>query len=271
MVVGVAGAVEGARRIGLAAAGLTLAFGHPAARAQEAPPPSVVSRTCDVPASDISDPAPLPRTVAKLRERTVLRVLAIGSSSTAGVGATTPKANYPAQFESIVEKNFKGLDVVIVNRGVSGEPAATTSERLKLQVAQESPDLVLWQVGTNDALARVPVEEFAGTIRSTIRWLKEHDVDVVLVGLQYTPSVARDEHYAAIRASLHRIAVSENVILVRRFEAMEHLARAKSGELLAGDGLHLNDLGYRCMAEHVASAVVVSAFLKRPPAGSPLP
>ena len=126
----------------------------------------------------------------------------------------------------------------------------------------ENPDLVLWQVGTNDALAHVPVDDFAQAVRDTIRWLKGHGKDVVLVGLQYTPRVARDEYYAAIRAALHKIALSENVLLVRRFEAMQFIEHGHSADFLAKDGLHLNDLGYLCMAEHVARAMVVSAFIK---------
>ena len=199
----------------------------------------------------------------KLQARSTLKVIAIGSSSTVGFGASSPSTTYPAQFEGILEKAFKGLDVVIKNRGVSGEQAATTADRLKTQVALENPDLVMWQVGTNDALARVPVESFEETVRETVRWLKAHRIDVVLVGLQYTPRVARDEYYASIRATLHKVAMSENVLLVRRFEAMEFLDRIKAGDMVGPDGLHLNDLGYHCMAEHVARAVVVSAFLPK--------
>lgn len=194
-------------------------------------------------------------------------MLAIGSSSTVGVGATGPTKSYPAQLETILERAFSGLEVVIINRGVSGEVAAQTAERLKVQVALEQPSLVLWQVGTNDALAHVPVDEFAQTVRETIDWLKEHKVDVVIVGLQYTPKLARDEYYAGIRARLRKLTTEEGVVHVRRFEAMEFVDKAAQHEdLLSGDGLHLNDLGYRCMAEHIAHAVVVSAFLRGKPA-----
>lgn len=227
------------------------------------PLPVTLSKACDAPAGDIATVAPLPRTVDKLRDRSKLRVLAIGSSSTAGLGASSPSRNYPSQLESILERAFKGLDVAVVNRGVSGEVAAMTAERLKAQVALERPDLVLWQVGTNDALSHVPVESFKATVGDTIRWLKEHGVDVVLVGLQYTFAVAKDEYYTAIRNSLRDLAQERNVLLVRRFEAMEFLDKAKAGPFISEDGLHLNDLGYHCMAEHVARAMVVSAFLKR--------
>jgi lysophospholipase L1-like esterase len=63
---------------------------------------------------------------------------------------------------------------VILNRGVSGEMAEDTAERIRSEVALRDPDLVLWQLGTNDALARIPPQDFEDTVRPTIRWLKEN-------------------------------------------------------------------------------------------------
>lgn len=231
------------------------------------PAPPALSAVCEVPVGAMASPAPLPHLATALQEhKKTIRVMAIGSSSTVGLGASSPARNYPAQFEAILERTFKGLDVVIINRGVSGELAASTAERLKLQVALERPDIVLWQVGTNDALSHVPLDDFIDTVRDTVRWLKEHGIDTVLVGLQYSPRVARDGYYASIRSALKNLATAENVLLVRRFEAMEFIEKAKEERLLSADNLHLNDLGYQCMAEHIARSVVISAFMRRPPA-----
>ncbi|MBV9753004.1 MAG: SGNH/GDSL hydrolase family protein [Hyphomicrobiales bacterium] len=245
---------------------MSLAAATSAVRADDPPPsPPALSAYCQVPASDIATPEPLPHLAAALESQKTIKVLAIGSSSTVGVGASAASNGYPAQLEMILEKIFKGVAIDVVNRGVSGEVAATTAERLKVEVALEQPDLVLWQLGTNDALARVPVEDFVETVKDTLQWLKDHQVDTVLVGLQFTPRAAKDEHYTAIRNALRELAVSENVLLVRRFEAMQFIERATQTNLLSGDDLHLNDLGYRCMAEHIARAVIVSTFLlKRP-------
>ena len=127
-----------------------------APRAQEAarpaaPPP--LSSACDVPAADIAAPVPLPNFAAALKERKSARILAIGSSSTAGVGATSTGKTYPSQLEAILETALKGVDIQIVNRGVSGEVAEIAAERIPSEVAINKPDLVLWQLGTNDALA----------------------------------------------------------------------------------------------------------------------
>ena len=241
---------------------LTLLPASSRAQGADTPPPPQLSRLCEAPSADIATSAPLPRTVEKLRKGGNLRVLAIGTSGlAAGWGPGAPKT-YQAQIEAILEQAFKGLNVVMVNRGVSGEVAALTAERLKVQVALEKPDVVLWQVGTNDALARVPAEDFERSLRETVSWLKEHSVDVILVGLQYSPKLATDENYAAIRGALRHAAAVENVPLVRRYAAMEFIERGRKGEIAPIDTTDLNDLGYRCMAEHIARAMVVSAFPK---------
>lgn len=253
-----------ARKIagGIAGAALSLGFlSAPGLKAEDTPP---LSPQCQAPAADIAAPAPLPNLADALAQRKKIRILAIGSSSTYGIGASSRSRNYPAQLTAILERALKGVDVEIVNRGVSGEVAATTAARLRSDVALEKPDLVLWQLGTNDALARVPVEEFEQTVRSTIAWLKDSHIDVVLVGLQYTPRFARDQHYRAVRDALLRIASSESILYVRRFNAMQFVSQARNAPpMVTNDDLHLNDLGYRCMAEHIAHAVIANLFVRR--------
>lgn len=234
--------------------------------AQGTPAPVTVptfSASCDAPFRDIANPMPLPHLTAALEAKRPIKVMAVGSSSTVGVGATTPARSYPNQLSGILLKSFDGLNIKVINRGVSGELAAATADRMRTMAAMERPTLILWQVGTNDALSRVPVDEFAETVRENLRWLKERNIDVVLVGLQYTSKANQDEHYMAIRDRLAQVAAEEAVLLVRRFAAMQFLEKAKGEPTLVADDLHHNDLGYRCMAEHIARAMVVSSFLKR--------
>jgi acyl-CoA thioesterase-1 len=172
----------------------------PASRAEDlgAPPAAPpMSPPCDVPAMDIAAPATLPNVTAALQRGEKVRILAIGSSSTLGYGASSKDMSYSAQLETILEHALKGVDVVILNREVSGEVAEDTAERIRSEFALREPDLVLWQLGTNDALARIPFQEFEDTVRSAIRWLKANKIDVVLVGVQYTVRLARDANYVA--------------------------------------------------------------------------
>ncbi|HEX2725602.1 MAG TPA: GDSL-type esterase/lipase family protein [Beijerinckiaceae bacterium] len=236
----------------------------PASLPHSQQPANILTPVCQAPDGEIASEAPLRHLPAVLQTPTRPRVLAIGSSSTAGIGATSPYNTYPAQLEAILERLLKNVDLEMFNRGVSGEIATATAERLKQEVERLGPHLVLWQVGTNDALRGVPVEAIEATIRDTVQWVKEHNADIVLVGLQYTPRFARDEHYTRVRNALSRVAASENVLLVRRFDAMAFIARTQANiDYLSGDQFHLNDVGYHCMAEHIAQALVTNVFLRR--------
>ncbi len=258
---------------------LALALAGPFAHAQEAAKPAEqksaadLSPQCEVPNGDIASPAPLPTMANLLESGKKLKILAIGSSSTYGIGATVRGKAYPAQLEEILEKTLSGVDVKIINRGVSGEIASATAERLKSEVALTHPNLVLWQLGTNDALSHISPEDFENTVQTAVKRMKKRNIDVVLVGLQYTPKLARDESYIAIRDALRRVAATENVLYVRRYDAMQFLAKSRANlQMLAGDDFHLNDLGYQCMAEHVAHAVIANLFIRRrEPAAQTLP
>ena len=146
-------------------------------------------------------------------------------------------------------------------------------------MALVEPDLVLWQVGTNDALAYVPIDDLETTITETIKWLKEHKVDTVLVGLQYIDRMEQDGHYAKIREMLRNLAAKENVLIVRRYEAQRLLSQAAaSGGGLFPDEFQRTEAGYTCLAQYMARAITLGIFgpaglgpRSAPPARGPLP
>jgi lysophospholipase L1-like esterase len=248
----------------IAAALLALASAPPAAAQQQDSPPPSITRECLAPGAATASESPLPNVATALQRRKRIKILAIGAS--AGPGAA--RGGYQAVIRRMLQQSFKGIEVEIVNRGVSGELAERAAERMKVEVGLNSPDLVLWQVGTNDALSYIPVSEVEETVGSTIRWLKEHKVDVVLVGLQFVSEMARDAHYQAIRVALRRIAQRENVIIVRRYEAMETLRRMQTAEPgSAFDEFAYNEAALNCMAQYVARAISVALFGRnlRPP------
>lgn len=250
--------------VGLAVA--QTAPAQPPAPAVQSSPivPHPLSAQCSVPSNEIAAPAPLPTLVNRLENNQPLRILAIGSSSTWGVGATSSRKNYPSQLETMLEKVLKDVPIEMINRGVSGETAGTAADRLRMEAALIKPDLVLWQVGTNDAVQRIPADLFERAVSKTVAILKRKKIDVVLVGLQYTPKYARDEHYFAIRTALKRVAAKQNVLYVRRYQAMEYIAKTKASlKMMADDEFHLNDVGYQCMAEHIAQAVTANIFVRR--------
>jgi acyl-CoA thioesterase I len=259
---------------------LTVSAGATTASAQtapSAPAPAAeavdtsLSPECRVPGSKLYTLAPLRAVKRALKENRAIHVLAIGSSSTVGIGASSPASSYPVRLEGELEKLFPGMEIEVTNRGLSGEIAAGAAERMKNTIAEIEPDLVIWQVGTNDALARVDIDSFAQGLDETIKWIMAHRIDVVLVDPQYTASLARDDHYGQIVKTIHDVARRDRVPLVLRYEAMRYLSSQPTvtGRYLARDQFHLNDLGYRCMAEHVARAITFALVEPEQATGTP--
>jgi lysophospholipase L1-like esterase len=178
------------------------------------------------------------------------------------------EGRYQLKLISMLQKALGGTKVEIINRGVSGEVAASAAERMRLLAAMVRPNLVLWQVGTNDALARVEPSDFEATVRDTIRWLRDHQIDVVLVGLQYSSHLANDPAYVAIRQAVARVAQEEHVLHIRRFNAMQLIAKTQGAEAEISDELAASN---SCMAEHIATAVIANLYLRKKPPQPGLP
>jgi acyl-CoA thioesterase I len=246
----------GLRRMLAAAivAGLVL----PAAAEQGADPAAAepgLSQECRVPGAQLYTAAKLGAVKAALGENRPIKLLAIGGSAAPGASAS-----YPAKLEAALERALPKVDVVIDHRGLPGEIASGSAERLRTMVAEAEPDLVVWQVGTHDAIARVDAEAFESALSEAVAWIRSHGIDVVLVDPIYTASMAADADYNRIVDAVRIVATQQQVPLVRRYEALHYLSsRSDRGEgHMLGRQFRLNDLGLRCMAEHVALTIATS-------------
>lgn len=196
-----------------------------------------------------------------IRENREPRVLAIGSSSTVGVGASRPQNAYIAKLETTLEGAFQGVDFTVVGKGMSGEIAEGQSARMKDTVAEVKPDLVLWQVGTNDAIRHVDLAAFKDCLKRTLTWLRDNQFDVVMVDPQYSVQLAKDDFYWKTVAAVAEVAKDMRVLLVDRFDAMRELSAERGDTFyLTSDNLHLNDNGHRCMAEQLARSIAAGVL-----------
>ncbi len=221
--------------------------------------PAPFSQDCQIGGTEIIAESPLPNVAAALQQRKKIKILTIGATFPGRRRHT--RGGHTEEVRQILQHAIQGLDVVMVNRGVSGELSEQAAPRIKNEVALAEPDLVLWQVGTNDALAYVPLDELEETIVDTVRWLKEHKVDVVLVGLQYVDPMEQDQNYRAVRELLRKVAAQENVMIVRRYEAQRLLQQAeKSGGGLIPDEFERSEAGYVCLAQYMARAITLGIF-----------
>ncbi len=179
-------------------------------------------------------------------------ILAIGSSSTAGVGAGKKTTAYPAQ----IIPAFDGSPIKpnVVARGIGGEKAAGALTRMGREIADTNPDLVLWQVGTNDANARLKPADVAETIRTGVALIRASGADAILIDPQYYPRIASKPHYEEMAEMIDTVGVELCIPVIDRFEEMR-AAGDDLPTLLAEDNFHMSVLGHRLLAESIAREI----------------
>lgn len=219
-----------------------------------------VAGSCRVPDELARFSVPLPALRKAITGQPKIAVVALGSSSTAGSGASSPNASYPARLDAELDWRFPGKDFTVHNFGVGGQLAAQMLERIAHEILPMSPrpSLVLWQTGVNDVVHGVALDTYKETLTQGIRELKAAGIDVVLVNMQYYPRAERVAGYNEFLLAMHGVARQENVPVFRRFSIMKHLVKSgqyTTDQLLAPDNFHLNDLSYGCLARLMAEAI----------------
>jgi acyl-CoA thioesterase I len=241
-------------RLALAAA-LALAAG--AANAAD-PEIQSAAATCAAPPDlTVIGPAEA-RAAARIDHRETLTIVAMGSSSTLGVGASAPGLSYPSRLEAALKDRFPGIDIRVINRGRGGEDVPEELARLDRDVIAEHPELVIWQVGTNAVLRRDDLTADRELIERGVAQLKGSGSDVVLMDLQYAPRVLARPAYAEMEELIATVAERDRVGLFRRFEIMRDWQAAQPADapqMIGPDGLHMTDRSYGCLADRLAEGL----------------
>ena len=212
---------------------------------------------CAAPPELVAIGPALTHIAARIEQGQPVTIVAIGSSSTQGVGASAPGFSYPARLEAELRRRLPDPVVRVLNRGKGGEEAPQMLARMDRDVVVEHPDLVVWQLGTNAVLHHDDVAFEEAAIEQGLARLKAGDADVVLMDMQYAPRVIARPGYAAMERLIADTAKRDRVGLFQRFAIMRYWHAAEAGGLpmVGPDGLHMNDRGYGCLAADLAEAV----------------
>ena len=217
---------------------------------------------CTVAAEQVRFDRPLPRTARLLVSGRPIKIVALGSSSTFGAGASTSAASYPSRLAEELARHFPGHDITVLNRGVNGDEAADMLARLDRAVIAEKPDLVLWQVGTNSVLRDKAVLPHASLLHEGLARLKATGADVVLIDPQYAPRVLAKPNIEGMVSLIATAAKAEHVSLFHRFDLMRHWYETEHlpfETFVSPDGLHMNDWSYACLAKALGMAIAEAA------------
>ncbi|MEW6150226.1 MAG: SGNH/GDSL hydrolase family protein [Bradyrhizobium sp.] len=205
----------------------------------------------------------LPHVAGKLAAGQPVVIVAFGSSSTQGFGASSPEFNYPNRLAAQLRRHYPTADITVINAGVGGEDAPEMMKRLQTQVIDVHPDLVIWQVGTNAVLRNLDPGDTVKLVEEGISRIQAAGgTDIVLVDPQYSPAVnQRAESAGKMVKLLGKAAELRHVGIFPRFEVMrdwhEKQAIPVEGFVIA-DGLHMNDWGYACFAQLLGDDIIRS-------------
>jgi lysophospholipase L1-like esterase len=217
---------------------------------------------CVAPAELLRLDHPLTRTARRVAAGQPVKIVAIGSSSTAGAGASSPAMSYPSRLAVELQALLPRSTTTVVNRGVGGETAREMMARFESEVISERPDLVLWQVGSNSVLRDQPLAPAGTLLREGLGRLRAAGADIVMINPQYAPKVLAKRDIDRMVDLIDTAAREANVDLFQRYAVMRYWRLTEDipfSTFLSADELHMNDWSYGCLAKLLAGSIAEAA------------
>ena len=176
----------------------------------------------------------------------VPEIVAFGDSITAGLGLP-PDSALPARLEA--KLHDQGITARVVNAGVSGDTTAGGVARLDWMLG-EKPDLVILELGANDALRGIDPKTVRANLETMIDKIQASGTKLLLLGMKAPPNWGEDYQQAFDRI-YPELADAHHVPLVPFF--LEGVAMDPS--MNQADGLHPNEKGVAVIVGHVAPEI----------------
>ena len=174
------------------------------------------------------------------------RVVALGDSLTAGLGLP-PEQAWPALVQRRIDE--AGLDVEVVNAGVSGDTTAGGVRRLDWALDGDVRVLIL-ELGANDGLRGLPVDQMQDNLSTMIETAKRRNITVLLCGMEAPPNFG-PQYTREFRQAFRDLADEHDVAFLPFF--LDGVAG--DAALNQADGIHPNEIGTRRVADLVWQAL----------------
>ena len=163
-------------------------------------------------------------------------IICFGNSITSGVGARRG-SDYPSLLQELVEKN-------VINAGVSGDTTKSALLRLKRDVLERDPYLVIIELGGNDFLKRMPKKETFKNLKETILKIQDKGAIVALCDVSGLFSMtAYRKHFAKLAKETGSIFIPALLKGILENPSLKY------------DYVHPNTDGYKLIAQKIYQAL----------------
>jgi len=212
---------------------------------------------CPAPDEFVIAAGRLPATEAAIR-RGNLTILALGGAATLGAPARGTEFTYPSRLAARLGDALPGVGIKLVVNAVPRQPIADLRLKLDADLAASKPALVIWGPGASAAGRGEDLGTFDDNITGVIARIQSSGADLILMTLQYAPSVARIVNLYPYRMAVMRGAERAGVPVLDRYELMRFWSDTNFLNLDAtgtAERVRVARTLYDCMAEILTKGI----------------
>jgi hypothetical protein len=242
--------------LGRAAAALAIFLCAAAALAQPADP-------CAAPGYLLFGDSKLERVAAAVNKDHALRIAVLGGASSTLPGQDGGALAYPARLEAALSRRMPGIKVTVQMEMRSRQSAEEMADAIDKLLADDKPNLVIWQTGTYEAVRGADPEEFRAAVSDGVEKLQAGGADVVLMNMQYSPRTEAVVAVGAYADAIRWVAREREVPVYDRLAIMRHWYDAGQFDLYtATKDMKTAKAVHDCIGRTLASSIIEAAHLE---------
>jgi lysophospholipase L1-like esterase len=198
----------------------------------------------------------------------------------------------PRGYVTLVAEGLKanGIEVKVIPAGISGHKSNQMLARVDKDVLDRKPTWMTLSCGVNDVwhgAKGVPLDAYKTNIATIVEKAQAAGVKVMILTstmIRETQTNEPNQNLIPYNAYLRTLAAEKKCLLAdlnaEMQKAVAELQKSSPGNVLTGDGVHMNPLGNKMMARGVLKAfglndaqmkLAEDAWLKMPPPPAPAP
>jgi lysophospholipase L1-like esterase len=170
------------------------------------------------------DAAPLPGVFAAVG-RGELRIMIVGSATTASGGTSAPEHTWPRQLQARLAAKLPEAGVRVEVFGGRGTTAGDHARILSREAPRLRPHLVIWQLGTVEAARGLPAEEMSEAVQQAAERLaamRGELTDLILMDMQFSRFFRANANVEPYLDQLRIAAAAAGAQLFSRWSLMKH-------------------------------------------------
>jgi hypothetical protein len=217
---------------------------------------------CDVPESLIPAETDLAHVTSEIKDRHRLDISVVGSASSELPGPDGTRFAYPAQLEQSLKERLPGNEIKVTVHILTRQTTAEMVAGLAQILSADHPALVIWQVGTVDALRGVETEDFRTSLDQGFDAIAAANADAIIMNMQYSPRTESMLNVSAYAEVMRWVAEQRGVVLFDRLGIMHYWSDAGVFDLYSATNSYaMAQHVHECIGRALASQIINAAHL----------